>query len=498
VIDEAVKHLDEGLPEDEECDEESADLQHGTVRLLEYLWKSQGKNAAVVAKKLPLIASNELAVRWSHDRMMMAPVCNWHESARPFADAYPPQRVLADFFAGDADEKLPDVVPALVEFGIAIADPITSDAPSELRGPRLSAISSAATEGIVVTNQRFSQIALLQPELLNRCQEGIEEARSLLGLLLCHVAPHDAEWETERTVKGRKLRQDVELPVCGALWLADLTVRSWVPVPGDDGKLVKMRADAKTLGDLLDPAWLENNAAAIRLLSEWFEFDELDLRLLGLAPDPDKRRELRSGIAKLVGTGGANPEFYSSLADQIEEKRRKSRDIDRCKRLGIAVQEAVKLALENYGLKLKLVDRGFDYEVTESTDDVLEDAATRMEVGPYLLEIKATTTGQPRLTPTQAETASEESSRYVLCVVDLRDVSEDELDGEWTTDRIEELAKLSSEIGDSVRETCELVETARTNSVAIRNDAALRYEVPVSIWEAGTSITDWVEMIRQT
>src|SRR5205823_7809216 len=134
---------------------------------------------------------------------------------------------------------------------------------------------------------------------------------------------------------------------------------------------------------------------------------------------------------------------------------RKSRDIDRCKRLGIAVQEAVKLALENYGLKLKLVDRGFDYEVTEATDDVLEDAASRIEVGPYLLEVKATTKGKARLTPTQAETASEESSRYVLCVVDLRDLSEEELDGEWSVDQIEQLAKLSSDIGDSVKETCE-------------------------------------------
>ena len=127
---------------------------------------------------------------------------------------------------------------------------------------------------------------------------------------------------------------------------------------------------------------------------------------------------------------------------------------------------------------------------------MLEDAATKIEVGPYLLEIKATTKGQARLTPTQAETASEESSRYVLCVVDLRDLSEDELDGEWTADQIEELAKVSSDIGNKVKETCKLVEIARTNSVAIRNDAALRYEVPMSIWETGRSINEWVEMIR--
>jgi hypothetical protein len=498
VVDEAVKHLDQGLPEDEDCDDETEDLRRGVVLLFDYLWQSQGKSAAAIAKKLPLVASNDTAVRWSHDRMMMAPVCSWHESAQPFADAYPPHRVLTDFFAGGDDEELPNIVTPLVEFGIAIADPITSDAPAELRGSRLDAISPDNTEDMVVTGQRFSQIALLQPDVLNRCQEGVDEARALLGLVLSHVAPHDPEWREQRSIKARKLRQEVQLSVCGALWLADLKFRSWVPVPGDDGKPVKMRADAKTLGDLLDPAWLENNDPAIRLLSEWFGFDELELRLLGLAPDPEKRRELRSSIAKLVESGGADPGFYSSLTDYVEQQRRKSRDIERCKRLGIAVQKAVKAALEGYGLKLELIDYGFDYEVTEATDEVMADASTKFEVGSYLLEIKATTMGQARLTPTQAETASAEASRYVLCVVDLRDVPEDELDGEWAVDRIEELARINSDIGGSVKETCELVEVARTNSIGIRNDAALRYEVPESVWGDGTSISDWVRQIRQT
>ena len=46
--------------------------------------------------------------------------------------------------------------------------------------------------------------------------------------------------------------------------------------------------------------------------------------------------------------------------------------------------------------------------------------STRFTVGPYLLEVKATTTGQARLTPLQAETASKKPDDYLLCVVDLR------------------------------------------------------------------------------
>lgn len=496
VIDDAVRHLDESLPEDEEYDEKSRPQAHGTARLLDFIWRAQGKEAASVAKKVPLIASHGRAVRWSHERMLMAPISRWHESARPFAAAYPPQRVLANFYAGDADKGIADIVPALIEYGIAIADPIASDVAVELKGPRLAAISSADTEEITVSNERFSQIALLQPEVLNRCQESIEEARALLGLVLCHVAPHDPSWQEERVVKGRKNREEVEVKVRAALWLADLRFRAWVPVPGEDDKPSKMRADVTTLGYLLEPSWLENNAAAIRLLTDWFGFDELELRLLGLAPDPDKRRELRSGIAKLVETGGADPAFYASLADQIEEQRRKNRDIGRFQRIGFAVQEAVRQALAACGLNLTLVDRGFDYEITVSTEDVLEDAATLFEVGSYFLEVKATTTGQPRLTPMQAETASAESSRYVLCVVDLRGLSDEELDGDWTAEKIEPLAKLVPDIGTRVQETRELVETAQTNSVAIRNASALRYEVPTSIWEGGLSIEGWVERLR--
>ncbi len=497
VVVEAVTHLEENLPEDEDYAEEEDILQQGSVKLLDYLWRSRGVRAAAIARKVPLIAENHRVVKWSHDRMMMAPIRNWHESARPFANAYPPLRVLSDYYAGNADGSTPDIVSALVGFGIAIADPIATDTPSELKERRLGALSSLDVEGIVVSNEVFSQIALLQPEVLNRCQEGIEEARALLGLVLCHIAPHDSSWKMERIVKGRKSREDVEVRLRGALWLADLKYRAWVPVPGEDGKPLKMQASAITLKHLLEPLWLENNDAAVLLLTEFFEFDELELRLLGLAPDPDKRGELRSKIAKLIETGGPDPDLYVSLAELIEDDRRKSRDIAGCKRLGIAVQEAVKLAVEKYGLDLKFVDHGFDYEVTAQTNNVLEDAGTELEVGSYLLEIKATTTGRPCLTPTQAETASEKSSRYVLCVVDLRQVSEDTLDDDWTADRVEPLVKIVSDVGESVEDTCRLVQSARTNSVAIRNESVLRYEVPASIWEAGTSIADWVASIAK-
>ena len=79
------------------------------------------------------------------------------------------------------------------------------------------------------------------------------------------------------------------MPIRGALWLADLKVRAWVPVPGDDGKLQKMGATADTLKHLLEPRWLQDNDDAIRLLDEWFGYDQLEVRLMGLAQDVSSR-----------------------------------------------------------------------------------------------------------------------------------------------------------------------------------------------------------------
>lgn len=112
-----------------------------------------------------------------------------------------------------------------------------------------------------------------------------------------------------------------------------------------------------------------------------------------------------------------------------------------------------------------------------------------------MLEIKATTTGDARMTPKQAETASAESHRYDLCVVDLRDMPEDRLDAEWGASDVEGFARIVARIGGSIKETFELVEDARTRSIGIRNEKTLRYNVPAEVWECGVSIDEWVDAV---
>jgi len=497
VIDEIVKKLDETLPEDKDCNDEPPLVRTCGATLMRYLWERGGVASASIARTVPLISSRGRSVRWSQNRMMMAPVPSWPETAQPFAAAYPPDRVLADFYESADEDSAYDCVPALVEWGIAFGELIISDRPAEVKDPRLAAMSKGDTSGAVIGHEQFSQVALLQPEVLNRCQDGREEAQALLGLILCHVVPRDSSWREERVVKARKGGQVIDVEVRGSLWLADLKVRAWVPSTAEDGTVARSAASSVTLREILDPKWLVDNDDAIAFLSECFQFDELDLRLLGIGADEESLKQVRNALARLVELGGDNPAIYAELAQALDARERNKREVERCRRFGISVQEAIKAALEDeYGLLLTLVDRGFDYEVSLAAEDFVNEAATWCEVGPYLLEIKATTTGGARMTPLQARTASLEPVRYVLCVVDLRGVPPEEIDEPWTAAKVESLAWIVAGVGDDVRETWVLIDEARSSTVGIRNEAALRYEVPTAIWEDGVRIREWVSGLR--
>ncbi len=500
IIERCLRHVEVNLPKDGDYGASNEVYLHGSIRLLDNLSRSLGRAAESLAKRLPFVATDNAIVSWSRDRMMMAPVRNWPDSAQRFWTAYPPDRVLIDAYAGVAELGIPNVAASLESWGIAYAEPITETTPTELKERRLAAITRdrSQSDGVTVSGHQFSQIALLHPELINRCSVGVNEARALLGLVLCHVAPNDACWVETREVVGKKAGREVSLSVRGALWLADLNYRAWVPVQDPDGKSNQMTASAATLQPLLDPSWLEHNDAAVTLLSKWFGFDELELRLLGTAPDSEKRKALRDGLARLVECAGSDLSVYEALARDIETRRNRARDIARYRKLGFSIQDAIKDALEARDLKVTLIDRGYDFDVVPETDHVLIQACGRVEIGPYLLEVKATTTGQARMTPTQAATARSEAARYVLCVVDLSGVAEDRLDGKWTAADAEPIALIITDIGAKVRETCEHIDRARESEIAIRNDQALRYEVPAKVWRSGVSITEWVEQIWQS
>ena len=131
----------------------------------------------------------------------------------------------------------------------------------------------------------------------------------------------------------------------------------------------------------------------------------------------------------------------------LVSRKKTEDDVNRNRTLGLAVQEVVRQCLESRGFELELIDHGYDYDVNSPDGDTLLDGAYRLGIGPWMMEVKATTSGDVRMTATQAERATIEPDPYSLCVVDLRNTSDEERHGPWTAAIVEPRIRIFAHVG---------------------------------------------------
>jgi hypothetical protein len=494
VLKECLDHLTTELPDGHAVDADSMHLVDGSFRLLGYISTTRtAEEGASLAQRCPLFTREGSIAHYSARRKVMAPVGAWPERARSFADIYAPGRVLADAYCETSAESC-DIVRALVAWGIAFPEPLVRDRRAELKDTLLQHLTHAEVQGVIVRDEEFSQVALLGTEIIQRCQEDEERAALLLGFVLAYLAPRDQGWQRLRSVIGRREGNEVPLEVCDALWVAELKSRAWVPMPGEEGNEQVVPSPAN-LDPLLKKCkeWLVGNDAAIEFLIKCFGFDVLNLRLEAL---PEAvRGSISEGLATLVQMGGSDTKFYQQVVENLAAQKQREAEKARNRQFGLAVQDAIQSYLTDRGLTVKVIDRGYDLDV-EAPDDVplIEAGTHQLSAGPYRVEVKATTTGEVRLTPAQAKVASQDDD-FVLCVVDLRGCEPVRLAETWTAADIEPYARMVTGLRQSVSETHDLVEAATEQQIAIRYEGKLRYGVPTTIWERGTQINSWVAEI---
>lgn len=468
-------------------------VEAGTA-LLAHLWVSRKTEAGDLARRVPLATTkpNEY-FRWNRANPIMAPVSTWPETARPFDICFPPQRVMhVDY---DRAEAFPHALEGLQAWGIAYTDPLTEGTVSELRERRLAPLLQGEVDpdGLIVRDQKCSSIALLSPEVINHCTE-LEQVKALLGLVLTDIVVRDEQWRTFRSVTAHASGREVSIELRPALWVGELLSRAWVPAMDQRGERARFEPTPEVLRPLIDREWLKDNPRALEFLADVLGFDRLDLRLFGCPEEEAKR--IRDILAELIDQTQHDPDALERVLDVAEVQRKGEQRVAAARALGFAVQEAVREALEDRGLALELVDRGFDYEARLG-EELLEDASSRIGIGRLLIEIKATTSGEVKLTPTQAETASQ-TSNYVLCVVDLRGADVDPLAATWTPADVALHSRFLNTISESVAPTWKHVERARAEDVPIRNEDALRFGVAADLWESGLTLSQWCDWAIET
>jgi hypothetical protein len=489
VVHECIAQLKVSLPEDQLLGEAGAPVVVAAIRLLDYLWRARGADAGRLAKEVPLLTRDGKATRATSQRAL-APVSTWAPGCAAFSAIYPPNRVLADVYSG-GEARAPNVIGALAAWGMVYPGLLMTQSSGslELKVDRVKHLLAKDIDisGLEIPPVDLSQIALLH-EVLPRCAEDLGLAKLLLGLVLTYIAPNDPSWQDTRSIKARRGKDEVEIDLRPALWLADLRRQAWVPVHGEGERRV-IAPDHHALRPLLSPEWLCQNEAAIHLLTRFFGFNALDLQLVGVSADDAVKERISDDLARMVSLLGADVTRYGELVALLEERERCRRQGERFQKLGRAVQDAVEDALRAIPLAVRVIDKGFDFEVSYTG---FEDGACQFMVQSTLIEVKATTTDRVRMTSLQASTAAREANRYVLCVMDLRGLSEARLDQPWSREDVLRLARLTTDVGSRVRSTWQLVEQAREGTVRISGEDSLRYEVPAAVWDPGCKIHEWV------
>jgi hypothetical protein len=481
-----LHRLTVSLPDDQKMPEENENAVDASIDLLSHLWSTGGKAAQSSAWKIPFLATDGATHKPGVRRMMVPPVLAWPEAARKFATAYPPGRVLDERYAEQGNALLE----ALTAWGITYSSlvvPLDRDEIPE-RGLKPIATDPEEVAGASLREAKLSQIALLEPELINYCRQTRERAQALFGFVICFVAQADRSWRTVAQLPVKTPDGDKIVSLTPSLWLSDLRSKPWIPVE-ENGDVVHHAATSAFVRGLLDPLWLQGNPDGAELLVQHFGLDALDVRLLAATTDEETRQKLRDSLARIIEVVGSNSQVIEELAVKAQQRQR---DVNLMRKLGLEVQKYVQKALEARNLHIDPDDYGYDFLVTVNEDDP-DDLSWQFQVAEYMVEVKTTTTGEPRLTPLQAATCAKEPNKFVLCVVDLRNFQGDVHDAEWTADIVSEFCRLLPGTAIPTGKTLSFVEGAEESDVPIRNVSALRYAVRADIWEAGLDLDEWVE-----
>src|SRR5262249_41769272 len=149
---------------------------------------------------------------------------------------------------------------ALTEWGIAYPGLIVMLERDEIQERGLKPIVADPEQvvGASLHETTLSQIALLEPELINYCRQTGEKAEALFGLVVCYIASADASWRTTAHITVKTKEGEKAVAITPSLWLSDLRSKSWIPVD-EDGAIVHHPATAALVRDLLDAEWLHGN-----------------------------------------------------------------------------------------------------------------------------------------------------------------------------------------------------------------------------------------------
>jgi len=439
------------------------------------------------------------------DSKPLAPSRSWPAKAQPFLDLFPKRYVLSSEYFDSCPKT--DLWEKIEAQGYLRTTPLYTkieNIENFLPDEPLPVIENK--RHVTDKTVEVSKIAFLRGEdisILDTVRKSKKKAILLIEFLLQFALENDT----------RCFERLESICECGgshsyyhAEWLIPLKHRQWVPI----GESKNASPTPEYLAGLLEgqdnlvKMLTEGNGAQ---LLQALGVSVADLSLRTIAKDEETRVNLIRSLADITEATGNDADKVRMIAEEIrehpeiiaeiEEHKHRREKVVRNKFVGTLVELILKELLENTGLKVERTGIGSDFEVEiendflEGNDEVLLQVSGTNES--FLIEIKATTEDDARMTVPQAKTAVAEKKRFSLCTVSLPKT-------EVTKEAVLAGSHFTMDIGERIQPLWDeylRIETTKQKAHVQQGGIKLeisksqtRFSVGREIWELGLSFKD--------
>ncbi len=439
------------------------------------------------------------------NRPLLRATALWPLHSAEYVDLFPKDYILAEVYAS---ELTTDDWQTLKTEGL-LYDALTYV--RDVKNPDDCLIEGSLDEGDEQISHelkgpvRISDLCFLDEKdkgIIDVVRNSKPKARRFIKFIFEYLRTNDQSWKAVVSADCTCGKKHNLVP-CG--WLERLSHREWLPL----GNKKNGRPTAENIDGLIDETFLsiarsDDDSA---LLMQRLGIGVSDLFKIKIT-DPEERLRADRLAAKMYGQDSAGRAFLSSVIDDpdvraIAEKHLEQKRITaRNQLVGKQVEELLKAALKAERIAVKRTGIGSDYEVQ---NDYIEDGVEQwLAVGKYLLEVKATSTSDVRMTLVQGNVASnlpEEYSDYALCVCTVGPTEVTEAD-------VRSHSRFVFGIGAALKDAVETGNDLKgmENSIKEADDEEIRLEIIDSskrlrisqaIWEAGLNFDDAAELFRK-
>jgi len=427
--------------------------------------------------------------RMDRNRPLLKPLVRWPEGTADFGELFPRDFVLAEAYKELTDEcwKI------LEDLGFVYASLIYDRDERDLERlvPEVTC-EEYAEDSEHRVNVKVTDIVFLEEKgkgVIDGVKGSKLRARKFLQFIFGYLLASDKSWKQAVSV-GCSCGKEHRVVPCG--WLRTLTEYQWVPLRGGRHGQPTAENIAGIIDESLFNRLTQDDDSAIFL--QRLGVGVSDLFRVKISDSSERLRADRLA-ARMYAQDSQMRILLSHVLDDADLREMAQKHLEqkrltkRNREVGARVEDLIKRALEAEHISVVRTGIGSDYEV--EYDFVENGQEQGLAVGKYLVEVKATSTDDVRMTLTQGSFAVSPPSKYVgyiLCVCPVASDTFSELE-------IKNQARFIFDIGSAVKQALDSAQNLQImeNSLRGLEHQGVQLEIGVTQKRLRVSREAWLQ-----